>query len=404
MTQKVLIGSVTTILLVLVLQLSTWEEKKPSKIDDISLDPMFEMFIERYEEHFRERLKVSKTPGAALVIVKDSTIVFAKGFGYRAEDSRDRVNLNTVFRIGSLSKSFAAALTAILTEEQELGWNDKVIEYLPDFALSSKEQTERLMIWHLLSHTTGLPTHAYTNLLDEGVSRERINEEFPKVKLNGIEGQTFGYQNAAFALIEDVIFSATGKKYEDQVVDKVLIPMRMYHSSASYDAMMSEPNKAFPHEYNYNRKEWRRIDISDKYYSAVSAGGINASIMDMGRYLKMLLGAYPEIISEYSLNTIFTPIVSTDSERNYYDNWKSVDASYYGLGWRIHIYDSDTIIHHGGYVNGYRSELAIYPSEKLGVCALYNASSFVTGRAVPDFLDLYNLYKAPVHPDTLMIP
>jgi len=402
--QYVFIGSFMLLLVSLLLYFSRWEvkpiDRKPEKVD-----PVLDILLERYESHFKEHLQQSKVPGAALVIVKDTAIVYARGFGYRAEDSNRKVNENTVFRIGSLSKSFAAVLTAILVEEQKLGWNDKVIDYLPDFSLQSIAQTQRIRLWHLLSHTTGLPSHAYTILLDKGIDRNRINEEFSKVALIGKEGITFAYQNVAYALIEDVIQESTGATFESLLREKVFLPLRMYHSSSSYEAIMNQPNKAFPHMFNYRTKQWNKIDISDRYYDAVAAGGINASVMDMGRYLKLLMGAYPDILSDYTRHILFNPIISTNSERNYYDYWKSVDASYYALGFRVHIYDSDTIIHHGGYVNGYRSELVILPTEKLAMCALFNASSNFASRCVPDFVDLYHLYNQPaIEPDSLMLP
>ena len=96
------------------------------------------------------------------------------------------MDVNTVFRIASVSKCFAAFLTGILVEDSVFSWDNHVIDYVPKFALKSPEETGRLSIRNVLSHTTGLPYHAYTNMVEEGSSLDSMLSWLKNINLNPI--------------------------------------------------------------------------------------------------------------------------------------------------------------------------------------------------------------------------
>ena len=303
----------------------------------------------------------------------------------------DSVNIHTVFRLGSVSKGFASVLAGTLVDDSLLAWDDKVRAYLPDFTLNSPEQTRRVNIKHLLSHTTGLPYHTYTNLIEYGDSILSIAALFRDINLIAEEGKIYSYQNAAFGLIEEVAKTATGQDYNTLVTARLFRPLNMLDASVTHEGIISNPNRAKPHVRTTN--SWRAYPVSEKYYNAVSAGGVNASIADMGQWLKMLVGNYPEVVSEAALDTIFTPMVETNNERRYFSSWPRVQEATYGLGWRIlDCAPGDTLVYHGGYVNSYRSEIAVNRKERLAVCVLASVPGSFTRRCIRETFNLYDQY------------
>jgi len=360
------------------------EKESPSKSPP---NPHVQAFTKVYIDRFQTILTETKTPGASLVIVKDDEILHMAGYGTKAAFSNDSVDVHTVFRIGSLSKGFAAVLAGILVEKGALKWTDKVQDLVPEFVLKDRAQAKRVNLIHLLSQSSGLPYHAYTNLVEAGMDVRKIAKELKKVNLISKEGEIYAYQNAAYSLIGAAMENVKKEPLEEIFEKELFEPLQTVHFSTNYESLVNAENLALPH--SGGNGNWRNRKISKKYYNAISAGGINASIIDMGEWLKLLLGNRPDVISQKTLDEIFEPRIDTNNKRRYFRNWPMVDGTYYGLGWRVLTNDQDTFIYHGGFVNGYRGEILIHPKEKLGICVLANAPSKLPNRSIPAFLTTY---------------
>ncbi len=360
------------------------------KRPNVAANPHLEAFIDDYVGFFESELHRIQLPGAALAIVLDSSVVFLQGFGVKSIHSKDSVDVHTVFRIGSLSKGFAGVLTGLLVQDSVLSLTDPVEQYLPYFQLRSPDQTRRVQVRHLLSHSTGLPYHTYTNLVEAGQDLPTIAGRFKEVKLVGKEGEVFSYQNAAFSLIEEIVREKTGKSYTRVLDERLFKPAGMNDASASYEQMEKEPNKAFPHD--GQDSAWMRTEVSTKFYNAVAAGGVNASISDMSQWLLLLLGNRPDLIRPSTLDTVFAPRIKTNNERRFFSDWLGDKEAFYGLGWRILQTPTDTIIYHGGYVNSYKGEVAINRKDKIGVCVLMNGAGSLAGTLIPGFFERYKAY------------
>jgi beta-lactamase class C len=362
----------------------------PVKVElpaSIEPNPYFEKLLTKYENDILELHATTKTPGYSIVVVHDTTVIYQKGFGLRQVDRQDSVDIHTVFRLASVSKCFAPILTGLLVEEGVLSWDDPIVKYVPDFKLVSEENTRLLTIRHVLSHTTGLPYHTYTNMVEEGLDLKTMLGLLKDVKLIGKPGEVYSYQNVAYSLIAEVIQSATGKSYEQLMAEKIFKPLGMDDASMSYDAILMNTNVARPHL--LWRKGWRVTSINDTYYNVPPAGGINASISDMAEILKVLLGSKTEFIQPSTLEEIYKPAVKAQSKNRNFRKWISRSDSYYALGWRVLNFEKDTLLYHGGYVNGYRSELAINRRDKIGICVLSNGPGNLIDNSVPYFFKLY---------------
>lgn len=347
------------------------------------LDPQMEAFIKDYHQYFEDSMILTQTPGAAVVIVKDSQVVFMRGYGVRAEGRPERVDEHTVFRLGSLSKGFGSILTALAVAEGKLKWTDPVQQFLPDFEMSDTAQARRLQVRHLLSQTTGLPYHSFSNLIERGFDSTYVLSQYPSARLAGKEGEYFSYQNAAYSLIEPILKQAVGKSYHELLTEKIFQPLGMSDASCDFASMTGSLNHALPHR--YTRNGWSADSISHRYYNFVAAGGVNASISDMGKWLVALLGHRPEVLSNEVLKEVFTPVIGTGLERPTLGGYIDRDSAYYGKGWRILEHHADKLIYHAGFVNNFLCEIALNPQDGIGICVLFNAPSPISGKCIPAF-------------------
>lgn len=351
-------------------------------------DPEWNKFFTEYSDFIQHAIDINLAPGAAVAIIKDSSIVYLKGFGYRNTSTKELVDTKTVFRLGSVSKCFASVLSGVLVQENIFKWDDPVIRYTPGFALQSKEQTEGILLRHVLSHTTGLPYHAFTNLIEEGRPLDTMVYHLRELSLMGKPGQLYSYQNVAYSIIGQVIQSATGKTYEQIMQEKIFGPLHMTHASLNYNTLMSEKNAARPHR--YTKAGWLTQSYSPTYYNVGPAGGINASISDMALFLTSLTRTDHALLDSTQQTQIFSPAVRATAKNRYFWNWKRPIASYYGLGWRVINFKDDVVNYHGGYVNGFRSEIAIHRKDKIAICVLVNAPGQLADQAIPEFFRQYD--------------
>ncbi len=350
------------------------------------MDHSLAMFLDDFSRKIEEDLIEEEIPGAAVVIVKEGRVIFQKGFGVKERGKPGQVDEFTVFRLGSLSKGFASVLAGVLAAEGAISWDDPVSRYVNDFRLSNPYQTGRIQVRHLLAHTVGLPRHAYTNLIEDGMPLDLIIPRFEQVPLITREGAQHSYQNAAFSVIEKVLEAKTESNFNTLLYERLLKPLDMNRVSTDYAGIMNSGNHAVPHMFHSNARGRVPVPITHRYYNAVSSGGINASATDMGQWLLLLTGHYPEIISEETLAEIFEPIATIRNNR-FSRHWDDVNSSHYAMGWRVLDNHGQKIVYHGGYVNGFRSEIAFSPQDRTGIFIVINTHSSYPLTVIPDFFN-----------------
>ena len=338
--------------------------------------------------YFDKAIASGDIVGAGVSIVRGDSIVISDGFGKRNINVNGGVDGQTIFRLGSLSKGFAGILAANLKNEGKLDWEDKVSDYIPDFQLGAGSNTAKITLANILSHTSGAPYHSYTNLVEAGLTLTAIAKRFKEVTPISSPGLMYSYQNALFALSGEMMYKATGNEITTSLDNRFFKPLEMCSTTMDYETLVHMENVAIPH--SQRRNGWKPKQIRDNYYNAVAAGGINASALDMGKWMRFLLGHNPEIMSKSALKEAFNPFIEIKGHSKYYQRWPGHVSSHYGFGWRIHKFIEDdthqekTIWHHGGSVNNYRNEIAVYPEADLGICVLLNNNSRLAKTVVPD--------------------
>jgi beta-lactamase class C len=357
-------------------------------------NPYLAQLAHTFDSIFRTLMEKYDAPGASVAIVYDTTVVLLQGYGVRELNTYDSVDIHTVYRLASVSKPLASFLTGILIQENVLQWDDAVASHWPNFKLKSQESTREIKIRHVLSHTTGLPYHTYTNLIEEGLPFDTLLNYLRDVTIASKPGEVYSYQNVGYSIIGKVIEQATGKNYQTQLKEKVFAPLGMKDASTDYIDLLSNKNIAKPHL--IKRGKLRPTIVNDTYYNVSPAGGVNASIADMANWLKALLGNRPDVIKKEILDSLFAPNVLANSRNRNFYKWNRVQQAYYGLGWRVLRFPNDTLIYHGGYVAGYRSEVALLPAEKIAICVLSNAPGQLIDNSLPIFLEIFDRYREAI--------
>jgi beta-lactamase class C len=108
------------------------------------------------------------------------------------------------------------------------------------------------------------------------------------------------------------------------------------------------------------------------------------------------MGGYPQVISSQMLDTLYQPLIVTPIKNRYFRLWQPFNKAYYGLGWRILQFPDHKVVYHGGYVNGYRSEIAFIPDEGLGIVVLVNAPSSLPNFSIPKFFEVFHKYESQI--------
>lgn len=359
-----------------------------SKVDDCTRS----ILEARIDSLFHLEYEQGEFIGAGVSVVIDGQIIYEKTFGYSDFQRKIPLEVNSVFRIGSLSKTFTGVLAGILEQDCKISFEDHVKRYIPEFELQNDSFTQQLKLSHLLSHSSGLPYHSYTNLVEAALPIKKIIPYFKDITTLEVPGVQYSYQNAAFALSGEMMSRATGRKISDLFKEELFKPLNMTNTSVDYSSISIRNSTAYPHVKSGDG--WSVRKLNKKYYNSIPAGGINISTGDISKFLKLLLGQNPSLISKETLAHITKPYIKTNVTYRYYTKWPMFSDSYYGLGWRIHTFQNetsatmDTLYHHGGMVNGYRSEIAFDPKEEFAICVMFNSNSTFAKNVIPRIIEI----------------
>ena len=343
--------------------------------------------FEKYEQWLSDQMAESGTVGAAVAVTYKDKIAFMKCFGTKKVGSEDPVDEHTIFRLASVSKPVTGVLTAILAQEQILDFDEKVCETLPWFKLANQNYTSHLTLSNLLSHTSGLVPHAYDDLVEGHVPFSAIIERLKNAGLSAAPGKVYGYQNVMFSLVDTIFAIKTSKNYRQLIKEKLFEPLGMIDASTDFQSFRDNPNKAYPHR--GANGVYNTLPLNDRYYSTAPAAGVNASISDMARFLMALLDDNNPLLNKDVYQRIFEPRIVSQLGSGYFKYWDPIKTKQYALGWRMVDYRERKIAYHGGYVNGYKAEIAISKQDNIGIVYLSNSPNTVASQSIPVFFNAF---------------
>ncbi len=323
------------------------------------------------DEYINRALTNWRVPGAAVCIIKDGKVVLVKAYGIKELGEPTKVDINSLFMIGSNTKAFTATALAMLQTENKLSLDDKVTKYLPQFKLDNKFAGEQTIIRDLLCHRLGFKTfQGDFTFYNTNLSRNEIITKLGQLKAAYPFRTKWGYTNSAFLTAGEIIPKVTGKPWELYIRENIFAPLGMTNTLALTADLPKSLNRTVPHTLVDGRLTpipYCQID------GLAPAASICSSINDMGKWVLALLND-----GKVGTRQVI-PLAAIQATREPQDIVGSVhhlngetDYELYGLGWFIEDYANHHIIMHTGGVSGYLSSVTLIPQEHLGIVILTN--------------------------------
>ncbi|HEV7122491.1 MAG TPA: serine hydrolase domain-containing protein [Rhodanobacter sp.] len=324
--------------------------------------------------------------GLATAVVSDGKVVFEGTIGYADAATREPVLPTTVFRLASLSKAFATALTGLLVDDGALNWDTRLIDVLPYFKLKDVHAADQATISDILGQKLGLPHNTYDNMLEGDVPYQELVRKLDEVDMTCGVGECYGYQNVAFSMIGDVVLARTGDFFYHQVDKRLFYPLGM--TTANYGRAGLEASRSWARPHRALRRGWVPFEPNEIYYQVAPAAGVNASLRDMEKWLIAQMGGRPDVLPDALLETLHAPGISTPSELRA-TPWRRarLTDAHYALGWRVYKYAGETLIYHAGAVAGYRTMIGFFPKYRFGVVTLWNSTGPTPSGLMPMVFD-----------------
>jgi CubicO group peptidase (beta-lactamase class C family) len=320
--------------------------------------------------------KAFDVPGIAVAVIKDGKLIHSKGYGLRSLNSSEKVDENTLFGIASNSKAFTAAALGILIDEGKLKWDDKVRDYIPEFKLYSPFVTEEFTIRDLLTHRSGLGLGAGDLMFFPDSSDFILKDVIYNLRfLKAVSSfrSKFDYDNNLYIVAGEVISRVSGQSWDDFVEQRILEPLGMTHSAASFDRLKDKSDIIDGHAAVEGRV---RVIARNSLKVGHSAGGINSCIADLSKWVMVQLanGKYgdppgKQLFSAGVHEEMWTPqtIIPVHNPGPY-----NTHFSAYGLGFGIADVKGYKQISHTGGLEGMVTQITMIPELNLGIIVLTN--------------------------------
>lgn len=329
-----------------------------------------------------QMMKRFGAPGMSVAIVEDGKATLTKGYGIRTLGRPELADEHTIFPIGSETKAFTAAALAILVERGKLKWEDRVVDHMPSFQMHDPYVTAHFTVRDLLTHRSGLGLGQGDLLFVPTTDRSRKEMvhalRFLKPKTGFRE--FFAYDNVLYVVAGQLVEEVSGLSWEDFVRQNLLNPVGM--RDANYD-IRTGSNRISLHARTdgpiRGMGEMRVLTSGLDMVATAPAGAINASAVDMARWMQVLLGGgkTPEgkaVFSKEQLDEMWAPVVIVPVSpvlEAIPEITPNIDT--YALGWGVRDYRGHKIITHSGGVLGAVALLVIIPEKKVGISVTINS-------------------------------
>lgn len=344
---------------------------------ELAGDPRVAPRIRLFETWVGEQMTYQHQPGVVVGIVYEDELVWARGFGYRDLERRLPATPQTVFRLGSVSKTLTATAILQLRDQGTLRLDDPVAGHLPGLAYRNTfPQGPEITLRHLLTHTSGLPREAaFPYWTDRRFpTAEQMLEALAGQESVFEPGSHYKYSNLGLALLGEVVAEASGMPWEDYVRQHILEPLGMTETAARF-ADVDRERLATGYLIRRADGTWPVAPPTDARGLAPAAG-FSSTLEDLARFVAAHLAGTP-------------PILSSATRREMQRvQWLEPDwESGRGLGFSVWRQGGRTLVGHGGWVAGYRTQIAFDPEAGFGVIVLTNSDEGGPGSYVRQAFD-----------------
>lgn len=341
------------------------------------ISPRLTPVIDKFSSRLIADIKKDALNGSiSVAIIKKDRVIWLDAFGYANKDNDIIADTNTIYRIGSITKTFTATLLMQLVEEGKLKLDDPVENYLPEIKnLNGYAEAGKITFRQLASHTSGLKREPDVSSADVGPIDQwesKLLSCIPKTSFNSKPGEQFLYSNMGFAILGLALSRVTGIPYIQMVQQRILTPL---HMDDTFFVLPDDKKARLAQGLdNSNGDINTRLplhEIQGRGYR-VPNGGIFSTPRDLSKFVLSLMGVQPVLTAK-----------SRRQMQNIPDGGKR-----YGLGLMVinnHLWD---VIGHNGSVPGYTSQFLIDQQSGYAVILMrnYNSGSTDLEQAAFDLL------------------
>ena len=284
-----------------------------------------------------------------VLLAQGDKILLDKGYGYANLEWQIPDAPEAKFRLGSITKQFTAASILLLEERGKLSTSDLVKKYIP----VAPAAWDKVTLYNLLTHTSGIPSFTdfpdYRSTESTPTTSEKLVARFRDKPLDFQPGEKWKYSNSGYVLLGYLLEKISGQTYQEFVEQNIFEPLGM--NDSGYDA-----NSAIILHRAYGYAPGPNGPVNAGYVDMTipfSAGALYSTTHDLLRWEQGLFGG--KVLSATSLKKMTTPFKEN-----------------YACGLMVHAVNGRQIIEHGGGIEGFNTDLAYYPDDKLTVVVLAN--------------------------------
>lgn len=338
------------ILAVLLLS-SLLTEAQPTSMLTNQLDSLFNTYFNHGE------------PGGAVLLVKDNKVIWKNSFGIADISTNEKITNNTLFNVGSISKTVVAYGILLLAADNKLSLDDDLYKYFPDF--KNKVIAKKVKLYHLLTHTSGLPDSRKVKEEHDFYLSAKDEENFAPLKatkrLEFEPGTKYKYSNPCFNGLALIIEQVAGKKWQDYIKESVFKQAGMKTSDITDGP---HPATGVSHGYKKNTKGgFEELDYGEEpTFAASGNGGVWSSVEELWQYEQAIQ------------QNVFIKSDWIAKSRTIYpiSNWTDSASSRLGLSWFLTKEMNINMIGHTGSQGGFISDYCWLPEQRVFYVLLCN--------------------------------
>lgn len=329
-----------------------------------------------------QTLRTFDVPGIAVAVVKDGKVIHAKGYGVRSIKTNQKVDENTLFGVASNTKAFTAAALGMLVDAKKITWDTKVTEVIPEFKMYDPYVTSEFTIRDLLTHRSGLGLGAGDLMIwpdSSTVNKKQLIYNLRFLKPVSSFRTKYDYDNLMYIIAGEVVARVSGISYEDFIESKIIKPIGMNKTAASWYRLKDKSNVIDGHAPYQGKLLPVGLSFGEV---ANAAGGMYSSVTDMSKWVIAMMngGKYGENLTQQ----LFSPAVHRElwTPQTIISGGNPASFSSYGLGWFLSNVNGNFQATHTGGLSGIVTQVTILPDIKLGIIVLTNQQSGAAFNAI----------------------
>lgn len=309
-------------------------------------------------------------PGGAVLVMKGDTIVFSKGYGVADINTKEPITSQTLFNLGSVSKTFVANAILKLQERGKLSVEDSIERYFSNFADPSI--AKKVRIKHLLTHTSGLPDiRNVENDTTFYLTAKDAENWYPIAQTKYLifePGQRYEYSNPAFNALALIVEQVSGMKWQKYVTDSIMKPSGMRRSRITDGPY---PQDSVAHAYQKNKGQWVEDDYGEEpTFAAAGNGGVWSSVEELAKY---------ELALRDSVFLSDSTITASRTVKTF-NQWFDTRKPFIGWSWFVQKNaDGLLTVGHTGDQGGFLCNYVTIPEKRIFFVILCNTRRDVSG-------------------------